>query len=115
MTHEHFPTDEVDGSFTLALGRFADACANSKVTITEQLEQDIVSLVKEKFGSPKAFYTRTRDKLYAFQTHNNLHKSWKDACLLPRLVLELKYVQLTEENLPKVPNAGEFDFGGDLV
>jgi len=115
MTHEHFPTDEVDGSFTLALGRFADACANSKVTITEQLEQDIVSLVKEKFGSPKAFYTGTRDKLYAFQTHNNLHKSWKDACLLPRLVLELKYVQLTEENLPKVPNAGEFDFGGDLV
>lgn len=115
MTHEHFPTDEVDGSFTLALGRFADACEKSKVTITEQLEKDIVDLVKEKFGSPKEFYLGTKKKLHTFQTENDLPKAWKDACLLPRLVLELKYVQGTEEKLPKVSSTVEYDFGDDIV
>ncbi|MDB4335277.1 hypothetical protein OAA05_00380 [bacterium] len=115
MIHEHFPTDEVDGSFTLALGRFADACEKSKVTITEELEKDIVDLVKEKFGSPKEFYLGTKKKLHAFQTENDLPKAWKDACLLPRLVLELKYVQGTEEKLPKVSSTVEYDFGDDIV
>ena len=115
MTHEHFPTDEVDGSFTLALGRFADACEKSKVTITEELEKDIVNLVKEKFGSPKGFYLGTKKKLHAFQIENDLPKAWKDTCLLPRLVLELKYVQGTEEKLPKVSSTVEYDFGDDIV
>jgi len=101
--HDRYFANEkgVDGGFILALGRYAKLARKSKVTITREWQDALMSFFKETYASPSKFHKTCKTRLEAFNRQHNLPGGWSENCLLSILILDFyNWCDENDENYP---------------